>query len=422
MRKLYLVASLALLLCSLLCAGLLPAALADGEGYELQTPSLGTCDFYRDGVLFTWNKPLNSLRYGVFRKTGDGPWRGLAVVTSLSYKDTDVEPGVTYSYTVCCVSPDGKSMLSDFNKKGLSVTIPSGLYDPVQLQTPVLLDAQNVTNGIKLSWQPVSGAAKYGIFRRTGSEAWRGLAVSLAPEYTDESVNPGVTYSYTVCCLSPDGQTLQSAYDQNGISVTVSKNPYAAAQLPAPVLQYVQNVSGGVRLSWQAVSGAAKYGVFRRTGNEAWRGLAIVTETSFTDTGTVPGVSYSYTVCCVSDDGKSLTSPFDDTGRSIRADPVTDSGSMFAIQPKDTGAKQMTYASFQAKAASAGAQYSWEMRAKDGTEWYKLPEIAWLIGGVNSNTLIIGAVLGLDGYHFRCLVTDGQRSEYSNTVSLHVVP
>ena len=82
----------------------------------------------------------------------------------------------------------------------------------------------------------------------------------------------------------------------------------------------------------------------------------------------------------------------------------------------------MTYASFQAKAASADAQYSWEIRAKDGTEWYKLPEIAWLIGGVNSNTMIIAAVLGLDGYNFRCLVTDGQRSEYSNTVSLHVVP
>ena len=58
------------------------------------------------------------------------------------------------------------------------------------------------------------------------------------------------------------------------------------------------------------------------------------------------------------------------------------------------------------------------MQAKNSTEWYTLPEIAWLIGGVNNSTMMIAAVLGLDGYHFRCLVTDGQRSEYSNTVSL----
>ena len=425
MKKTVLREALALLLCAALCAGLLPAAYADGSTtqFRFRTPALGSAEYMNGAVELTWNAVTDAPRYGIFRSINGGPWRGLAVVVSLYYRDENVEPGVTYTYTVCCVSSDGRSILSPYDEKGLSVTVPTGMNTAVQVQTPVLIEAKNVSRGVQVSWEPVSGAYQYGIFRKTGvAEPWHGLAVSLSTSYTDETVVPGVTYLYTVCCLSPDGKYFQSAYDENGISVTFSTEMPVGTELRTPVLLDAKNVDRAVQVSWEPVSGAAQYGIFRRTEGGPWHGLAAVTETSYIDKGVEPDTTYSYTVCCLSADGSRILSPYDENGRTVRTAWLSEGGALLYVQPTDTSVKQMTYASFTARAAGSEVYYSWEMQAKDSAEWYTLPEIAWLIGGVNTDTLIVAAVLGLDGYSFRCRISDGQRAEYTKSVMLHVMP
>ena len=425
MKKTILRKALALLLCAALCTGLLPAAFADGNAaqYSFPAPVVEGVEYMNGAVEVTWHHVLNAPRYGVFRSENGGPWRGLASVNSLYYRDEYVEPGVTYSYTVCCISSDGRSILSAFGESSLSVTIPTGRYMPVQVQTPVLLEARNVSRGVQVSWEPVSGAYKYGIFRKTSiGEPWHGLAVTPSSSYTDEAVQPGVTYLYTVCCLSPDGQYFQSGYDENGISVTYAAEAPVGTELQTPVLLDAKNVDRAVQVSWQPVSGAAQYGIFRSTEGGPWRGLAAVMETSYIDRAVEPDTTYTYTVCCLSADGRSILSPYDENGRTVRTDWISDGGALIYVQPTDTAVRQMTYASFTARGAGAELTYSWEMQAKDSAQWYTLPEIAWLIGGVNTDTLIIAAVLGLDGYSFRCRISDGQHAEYTKTVMLHVSP
>lgn len=423
MKKMVLRKALALLLCAALCAGLLPAAFAAGSAaqYPFRTPALGGAEYINGAVHLNWNAVTDAPRYGIFRSVNGGAWRGLAVVNSLTYVDEAVEPGVTYAYTVCCVSSDGRSILSAYDQTGVSVTIPTGMYTAAQVRTPVLVEAKNVTRGVQVSWEPVSGAYKYGIFRKTSvTEPWHGLAVSLSASYTDETVVPGVTYLYTVCCLSPDGKYLQSAYDENGIAVTCSTEAPVGTELRTPVLLEAKNIDRAVQVSWEPVPGAAQYGIFRRTDGGPWRGLAAVMETSYIDRGVEPDTTYTYTVCCLSADGRSILSPYDETGRTVRTAWLSDGGVLVYMQPTDTSVQQMNYASFTTRAAGSEVYYSWEMQARDSAEWYTLPEIPWLIGGVNTDTLIIGAVLGLDGYSFRCRISDGQRAEYTKSVMLHV--
>lgn len=422
MKKTILRKALALLLCAALCAGLTPAAFADGEDvhYPFPAPKMGFVDYMNGAVRLYWNPVLNAPRYGLFRSENGGPWKGIALVFGVDYWDEYVEPGVTYAYTVCCVSSDGKTMLSPFDEKGLSVTIPTGRYTAVQIETPVLLEAKNVSRGIQVSWQSVSGANKYGIFRSENGAPWKGIAVTPSNTFTDEYVEPGVTYTYTVCCLSADGQYFKSAYDENGITATRSTEPNISLELPTPVLLDAKNVNRAVQVSWEPVSGAPQYGIFRSTEGGPWKGLAIVTETSYTDGAVEPDTTYTYTVCCISADGNRILSPYDERGRSVRTAWLSDGGSLIYVQPIDTKVKQMTYASFQVRSAGSDVDYSWEMQAKDSTEWYTLPEIAWLIGGVNTETLIIAAVLGLNGFSFRCRISDGQRVEYTKPVMLYV--
>ena len=108
-------------------------------------------------------------------------------------------------------------------------------------------------------------------------------------------------------CISADGKTLLSAYNKG---VTIK---YIAAPVPN-----VQNVNGGVKVSWTQVNGAENYFVFRKTGSGRWTKIAATTATSWTDKTTVSGTTYVYTVRCVTKDGKEFTSAFDTTGRQIK--------------------------------------------------------------------------------------------------------
>ena len=61
--------------------------------------------------------------------------------------------------------------------------------------------------------------------------------------------------------------------------------------------------SGKIKLSWNAVDGAAKYQVYRSTDKETWTLLKTLTGTSLTNTSTTAGELYYYYVVAVAEDG-----------------------------------------------------------------------------------------------------------------------
>ena len=72
-------------------------------------------------------------------------------------------------------------------------------------------------------------------------------------------------------------------------------------------------------MKWNAVSGAEKYRVYRKTGTETWKKIGETTGTSFKDTKAEAGVPYTYTVRCITSDGAKYTSYFDTTGKTVTA-------------------------------------------------------------------------------------------------------
>ncbi len=174
--------------------------------------------------------------------------------------------------------------------------------------TPAISAITNVNGGVKLTWGKVTGAAKYRIFRKTGSGSWAKLADTTAVSYTDKTVKSGTKYSYTVRCISSDGKTFTSAYNTTGKAIT-----YVAA----PTLGTVTNVAGGVKFTWKKPVGAVKYRIFRKTGSGSWTKLADTTSLAYTDKTAANGTTYSYTVRCISSDGKTLVSAYNTTGKKI---------------------------------------------------------------------------------------------------------
>ena len=242
-----------------------------------------------DGVQLTWNALSSAPRYNLYRKVGSGGWSWLAASTGTSYTDTRVASSTSYSYRIAVVSADGKTMLSPMSPEE-SIT---------WFSTPTL-SLTNTTSGVLLSWNAVYGAPSYSIYRKAGSGSWAWLAASTGTSYIDTSAAPGSTYSYRMAVASADGQTLFSPMSPEESITFIS--------YVAPTLS-LTNTASGVQLSWNTVYGAPRYNLYRKVGSGGWSWLAASTGTSYVDTTVVSDTSYTYRMVVVSADGKTMLSP-----------------------------------------------------------------------------------------------------------------
>ena len=182
-----------------------------------------------------------------------------------------------------------------------TATVPA-----IMLSTPVLSSVAAVKGGVTVKWNAVSGAPKYRVFRKEGTGSWKVLVNTESNSYTDKTVAAGKKYSYTVRCLSKDGTKFASGYNTAGIAIT-----YAAV----PALSKVQNIAGGVKFTFKKATGAVKYRIFKKTGSGKWTKLVDTTSLTYTDKSVKSGTKYTYTVRCISSDGKQFTSWYNTTGK-----------------------------------------------------------------------------------------------------------
>jgi hypothetical protein len=266
---------------------------------QLSTPSLTGVENTTSGVKVTWGAVSGAAQYRVFRKVSGGGWERLGTTSSTSYTDTTAKSGTAYTYTVRCLSTDGKNYTSSYDSKGKSITY---------VAAPTLTGVENTTSGVKVTWSAVSGAAQYRVFRKVSGGSWERLGITSSTSYTDTTAKSGTTYTYTVRCLSANGKSYTSGYDSKGKSI---------AYVAAPTLTGVENTTSGVEVTWDSVKGAAQYRVFRKVSGGSWERLGITSSTSYTDTTAKSGTTYLYTVRCLSTDGKSYTSGYDSKGKSI---------------------------------------------------------------------------------------------------------
>ncbi len=84
-------------------------------------------------------------------------------------------------------------------------------------QCPGVKSAGAGTNGITVTWNAVSGATTYRVYRKTGSGGWTGLKDVTGTSYMDAAVVSGTTYTYTVKAYNGSAW---SGFDAKGVSAT----------------------------------------------------------------------------------------------------------------------------------------------------------------------------------------------------------
>ena len=340
-----------------------------------------------------WNAVTGAAKYEVYRaRSKDGDYIKYSTVTGTSYTNTSyIENGNTYYYKVRALDANGTA--------GAWSSIVSVTYKQT-LPAPTVTGGNDSQGRPTLKWNAVSGAAKYEVYRaRSLNGDYIKYSTVTGTSYTNTSyIESGNTYYYKVRALKSDGTA--GAWSSI-VAVTYKQT------LSAPAVTGGNDAQGRPTLTWKAVTGAAKYEVYRaRSKDGDYIKYSTVTGTSYTNTSYIEnGNTYYYKVRALKSDGTAgaWSSVVSVTYKQTLSAPAVTGGNDAQGRP-----------TLKWNAVTGAAKYEvYRARSKDGT--YTKYSTTTGTAYTNSSYLTSGATYY---YKVRALDANGNAGPYSAVVSV----
>lgn len=270
------------------------ANIAGTTSYSTPSPSVNATN---SGAEIKWNK-VGAPKYRVYKKVS-GSWKKLGDTASTKYTDKSAKAGKTYTYTVRGINSNGSAFVTGYKSSGVSVKFVS---------TPKVNRRDYTTDGAKVSWSKASGAAKYRLYY-VNNGSWKKIG-----DYTGTSAEligfeSGYNYKFTVRAINSGGTQFMSGYNSTGYT-------FKFVDIPKINTGYV-TMQRGYYIKWNKPYGAVKFRIFRKTGSGSWKKLADTTADNYHDLNVSYNTRYTYTVRCITSDGKQYVSYYDTKGHSF---------------------------------------------------------------------------------------------------------
>ncbi len=254
---------------------------------RLATPIVTSTRTGYHTINISWNKISHASGYYLYRaRTINGSYTKIAALKTYSYKDTHLNTGNTYYYKVKAYysgSSDDNSICGKSEGVQLYLSRPSNISAKV-----------SATSCVKISWSAVKNANYYFIYR---SQSENGpyiiSAGSRSCSYTDTNLQLGQIYYYKISALKNITDVKYESAKTASISIK------ATLSAPKITVSYFSSSKQAV-ISWNAVSEASQYRVYRKTPGGSYCLLTITNQFSFTDHSGIDGELYYYRVraCC----------------------------------------------------------------------------------------------------------------------------
>ena len=240
--------------------------------------------------VLTWNAVYGATSYRIYRSTSKGSgYSLLGTTTATSYTNTGAKAGTTYYYRVKACNDAGLSPYSNIVSGQVKTVTPKPA-------APVVKIGNSASSGKPmLTWNAVSGATSYKVYRATSQNGTYSLLGTVtATSYTNTGAKAGTTYYYKVKAVNSAGESAYSNVVSGRATVTTLTMGHSST-------------SGKPQLTWKAVSGATSYKVYRATTkNGAYSVINTTKARTYTNTGAALGTTYYYKVEALNAAGKSM--------------------------------------------------------------------------------------------------------------------
>lgn len=245
-----------------------------------------------NSIKLTWSKAGGASKYDIYRSTKkNSGYKKIKTTSSTKYTDKKLSSGTTYYYKIKAVRGSYKS---DYSDRVQCKPLPPATSK---------FKAESVSyNEIKLSWNKVTGATKYVIYRSTkeksGFKKIETINNADTLTFTDSKLTTGTKYYYRIYTYVDKAK---------GGYKTASATPITNA----PSNFVADNISStSIKLTWDEPAGATGYIIYRSTESDktGFTELATVQEDKYIDRNLTLGQAYYYKVQSVRNGVKGKTS------------------------------------------------------------------------------------------------------------------
>ncbi|WP_291635474.1 hypothetical protein [Clostridium sp.] len=238
-----------------------------------------------NSINVSWNPVNKSSIYGIYRATSpEGTYTLIATTATTKYNNTGLTNNKFYYYKVRAYKTIG------------TIKSYSGLTEFVSakpiLTKPISVKAVSSSySSINISWNAVTGASKYGIYRAPSSEGPYTLISSTTTTlYNNTGLTTNNEYYYRVRAYKIIGKDKIIS----DLSAVISSTP-----IPSPPTNFkaTRNSSKNVKLTWSPVAGATGYEIYTTISSTVPYIFLINTTNSFyTNSDLVPDIIYYYKI------------------------------------------------------------------------------------------------------------------------------
>lgn len=252
------------------------------------------------------------------------------------------------SYTVPSTIKILYGMSTNNNPYLKTITIPSSVTDISDNAVGYLKDGwdYNKVSGFTIKGYKGTAAERYARNNDFNFVQLQVVPTSVALNKTTLTLDTGKTSNLKATvypsnaankkCTWSSSNTSVATVDSNGkvtakkagtatITVKTSNGKTSTCKvtvnLPAPQITGLANTTGGIKISWNKVSGAYGYRLYYKPASGGWKRFKDTTATSFTDSGVVPNKTETYTIRCIDKNGNTISS-FNSNGWSKKYTPV----------------------------------------------------------------------------------------------------
>ncbi|MDR3172200.1 MAG: fibronectin type III domain-containing protein, partial [Treponema sp.] len=203
-----------------------------------------------ESITITWDPVPRAVGYKVYRSE-DGTTYGNTPIYETedsqitSYEDTGLKPTTQYTYKVSAYNAAGECISSAY----------TGMTYPTTTLT-VSVTAMS-SSSITITWAAVTGAIGYNIYRgesANGTYTKINTVQVTSTSYNDTGLTASKIYYYKVAAYNNGGEGDKSVY----------KSTITYPSIPTDISARGAS-SSSIRITWDAVTGASGYNIYRST-------------------------------------------------------------------------------------------------------------------------------------------------------------